>query len=155
MEVLYNWTVLPSFAWSNVLCDVSVFCISTQRNTLLYNNFRHVPGEVERLLKEYTQNQEMVGNIGSHYYQIIYPVQLRQHKKMGISTREIGSSKVRKERSTVCHAHFTSFYAPTRTVSPTTPNRSCIPFKYRRLWENTSAFVIRMFDLDVVARCCV
>ncbi|CAH1104105.1 unnamed protein product [Psylliodes chrysocephalus] len=35
----------------------------------------------------------MVRNIGSHYYQIIYPVQLRQHKKMGISTREIGSSK--------------------------------------------------------------
>ncbi|XP_068896560.1 disintegrin and metalloproteinase domain-containing protein unc-71 isoform X5 [Tenebrio molitor] len=57
-------------------------------------------GEVERLLREYTQNQEMVRNIGSHYYQIIYPVQLRQHKKMGISTREIGSSKVRKERST-------------------------------------------------------
>ncbi|XP_017784808.1 PREDICTED: disintegrin and metalloproteinase domain-containing protein 11 isoform X2 [Nicrophorus vespilloides] len=42
----------------------------------------------------------MVRNIGSHYYQIIYPVQLRQHKKMGISTREIGSSKVRKARST-------------------------------------------------------
>ncbi|XP_066151988.1 disintegrin and metalloproteinase domain-containing protein unc-71 isoform X6 [Euwallacea fornicatus] len=56
-------------------------------------------GEVERLLREYTQNQEMVRNIGSHYYQIIYPVQLRQHKKMGISTREIGSSKVRKARS--------------------------------------------------------
>ncbi|XP_050295580.1 disintegrin and metalloproteinase domain-containing protein 11 isoform X3 [Anthonomus grandis grandis] len=50
-------------------------------------------GEVERLLREYTQNQEMVRNIGSHYYQIIYPVQLRQHKKMGISTREVGSSK--------------------------------------------------------------
>ncbi|KAK4875951.1 hypothetical protein RN001_012373 [Aquatica leii] len=47
-------------------------------------------GEVERLLREYTQNQEMVRNIGAHYYQIIYPVQLRQHKKMGISTREIG-----------------------------------------------------------------
>nr|XP_023011659.1 disintegrin and metalloproteinase domain-containing protein 11 [Leptinotarsa decemlineata] len=57
-------------------------------------------GEVERLLREYTQNQEMVRNIGSHYYQIIYPVQLRQHKKMGISTREIGSSKVRNARST-------------------------------------------------------
>lgn len=48
----------------------------------------------------------MVKNIGAHYYQIIYPVQLRQHKKMGISTREIGSSKVRKERSTVCHYTF-------------------------------------------------
>lgn len=63
-------------------------------------------GEVERLLREFTQNQEMVRNIGTHYYQIIYPVQLRQHKKMGISTREIGSSKVRIERSTVCHCTF-------------------------------------------------
>ncbi|KAJ3625561.1 hypothetical protein MTP99_016126 [Tenebrio molitor] len=58
---------------------------------LLFNSAAE--GEVERLLREYTQNQEMVRNIGSHYYQIIYPVQLRQHKKMGISTREIGSSK--------------------------------------------------------------
>lgn len=58
---------------------------------------------MERLLREYTQNQDLVRNIGSHYYQIIYPVQLRQHKKMGISTREIGSSKVRTKRSSVCH----------------------------------------------------
>lgn len=71
-----------------------------------------VAGEVERLLREYTQNQEMVRNIGTHYYQIIYPVQLRQHKKMGISTREIGSSKVRKERSTVCHCTISSHYHP-------------------------------------------
>uniref|UniRef100_A0A1B0CU14 Uncharacterized protein n=1 Tax=Lutzomyia longipalpis TaxID=7200 RepID=A0A1B0CU14_LUTLO len=52
-----------------------------------------IEGEVERLLKEYRQNQELVGRIGSHYYQIIYPVQLRHHEKMGISTREVGASK--------------------------------------------------------------
>ncbi|XP_043067293.1 disintegrin and metalloproteinase domain-containing protein unc-71 isoform X4 [Drosophila bipectinata] len=50
-------------------------------------------GEVERLLKEYRQNQELVRRIGGHYYQIIYPVQLRHHEKMGISTREISSAK--------------------------------------------------------------
>ncbi|KAJ6636964.1 hypothetical protein Bhyg_09690 [Pseudolycoriella hygida] len=50
-------------------------------------------GEVERLLKEYRQNQELVRRIGKHYYQIIYPVQLRHHEKMGISTREVGASK--------------------------------------------------------------
>lgn len=53
------------------------------------------PGEVERLLKEYRQNQELVRRIGGHYYQIIYPVQLRHHEKMGISTREVSPSKVR------------------------------------------------------------
>uniref|UniRef100_A0A0K8T3Q2 Disintegrin and metalloproteinase domain-containing protein 11 n=1 Tax=Lygus hesperus TaxID=30085 RepID=A0A0K8T3Q2_LYGHE len=50
-------------------------------------------GEVERLLLEYRQNQELVRNIGAHYYQIIYPVQLRHHEKMGISTREVGAPK--------------------------------------------------------------
>ncbi|XP_078041038.1 disintegrin and metalloproteinase domain-containing protein mind-meld isoform X3 [Augochlora pura] len=50
-------------------------------------------GEAERLLREYTQNQELLKKIGTHYYQIIYPVQLRHHEKMGISTREVGVSK--------------------------------------------------------------
>ncbi|XP_039296358.1 LOW QUALITY PROTEIN: disintegrin and metalloproteinase domain-containing protein unc-71 [Nilaparvata lugens] len=50
-------------------------------------------GEVERLLREFRQNQELVRNIGAHYYQIIYPVQLRHHEKMGISTREVGQPK--------------------------------------------------------------
>ncbi|XP_073943436.1 disintegrin and metalloproteinase domain-containing protein unc-71-like [Choristoneura fumiferana] len=52
-------------------------------------------GEVERLLREYRQNQELVRNIGAHYYQIIYPVQLRHHEKMGISTREVNAQKGR------------------------------------------------------------
>lgn len=67
-------------------------------------------GEVERLLKEYRQNQELVRKIGGHFYQIIYPVQLRHHEKMGISTREVGGSKVRFSlgrrnimNTTVCH----------------------------------------------------
>lgn len=69
-------------------------------------------GEVERLLKEYRQNQELVRKIGGNFYQIIYPVQLRHHEKMGISTREVGGSKVWSSlgkrnimNSTVCHYH--------------------------------------------------
>ncbi|XP_055586566.1 uncharacterized protein LOC129739173 isoform X3 [Uranotaenia lowii] len=50
-------------------------------------------GEVERLLREHQQNQELVDKIGSNFYQIIYPVQLRHHEKMGISTREVGAPK--------------------------------------------------------------
>lgn len=69
-----------------------------------------ITGEVERLLREYRQNQELVRNIGAHYYQIIYPVQLRHHEKMGISTREVGAPKVRIARSSsVCSlTHFIS-----------------------------------------------
>ncbi|XP_035721048.1 disintegrin and metalloproteinase domain-containing protein 11-like isoform X18 [Vespa mandarinia] len=58
-----------------------------------YWNEETQPGEVERLLREYRQNQELVRNIGANYYQIIYPVQLRHHEKMGISTREVGVPK--------------------------------------------------------------
>uniref|UniRef100_A0A336MX39 CSON007756 protein n=1 Tax=Culicoides sonorensis TaxID=179676 RepID=A0A336MX39_CULSO len=79
-------------------------------------------GEVERLLKEYRQNQELVRRIGSHYYQIIYPVQLRHHEKMGISTREVGAQKFPQRgydsnypggrgRSRVCKYSFI-FYMP-------------------------------------------
>ncbi|CAK9826956.1 Disintegrin and metalloproteinase domain-containing protein 11 [Anthophora retusa] len=50
-------------------------------------------GEVERLLRRYRQNQELIQNIGTHDHQIIYPVQLRHHEKMGISTREVSVSK--------------------------------------------------------------
>jgi hypothetical protein len=53
-----------------------------------------VVGEVERLLRQYQQNEELVKNIGAHFYQIIYPVQLRHHEKMGISTREAGIPRV-------------------------------------------------------------
>lgn len=63
----------------------------------MFFSFRYFvgAGEVERLLKEYRQNQELVRRIGTHYYQIIYPVQLRHHEKMGISTREVNAAKVR------------------------------------------------------------
>ncbi|TDG41320.1 hypothetical protein AWZ03_012259 [Drosophila navojoa] len=58
-------------------------------------------GEVERLLKEYRQNQELVRRIGGHYYQIIYPVQLRHHEKMGISTREVSPPKKHFHRTSL------------------------------------------------------
>lgn len=88
--------------------------INWRRNFSCSKNFSFtLTGEVERLLKEYRQNQELVRQIGGHYYQIIYPVQLRHHEKMGISTREVGGSKVWSSlgkrnvlnTNTVCHLH--------------------------------------------------
>ena len=49
---------------------------------------------MDKLLKEHKENQELVRNMGNSHYQIVYPVQLRHHEKMGISTREIGATKV-------------------------------------------------------------
>lgn len=46
-------------------------------------------GEVERLLRDYPQNQELVRNLGSRYYQVVYPTQVRQRDKFGVSTREV------------------------------------------------------------------
>lgn len=79
----------------------------------LFFFFSSISGEVERLLKEYRQNQELVRRIGGHYYQIIYPVQLRHHEKMGISTREVAKvrNRLRKRNtfdSTVCSIIFIS-----------------------------------------------
>ena len=51
-------------------------------------------GDVEKLLKEHRENQDLVRSIGASHYQIVFPVQLRHHEKMGISTREIGATKV-------------------------------------------------------------
>lgn len=87
-------------------------------------------GEVERLLKEYRQNQELVRRIGGHYYQIIYPVQLRHHEKMGISTREVAKvrNRLRKRNtfdSTVCLFIFISSphtHTNTHTLSLWTTN---------------------------------
>ncbi|XP_020805687.1 uncharacterized protein LOC110182065 isoform X2 [Drosophila serrata] len=75
------------------LCDLAIS--AGEADYTLDDSFwnEESPVEVERLLKEYRQNQELVRRIGGHYYQIIYPVQLRHHEKMGISTREVSVPK--------------------------------------------------------------
>ena len=48
--------------------------------------------EVERLLKDYKQNQELVRNLGRRYYQVVYPIQVRNSEKFGVSTREVSGT---------------------------------------------------------------
>ena len=54
--------------------------------------FIFIAEEVERLLKDYKQNQDFIRNLGSRFYQIIYPIQVRQRERFGVSTREIEGS---------------------------------------------------------------
>lgn len=58
------------------------------------SSYVYIPGDVEMLMKEHRENQDLVRSIGASQYQIVFPVQLRHREKMGISTREIGATKV-------------------------------------------------------------
>ena len=51
------------------------------------------------MLRDYPQNQELVRNLGSRYYQVVYPTQVRQREKFGVSTREIDKSYSNKVQS--------------------------------------------------------
>jgi len=59
--------------------------------------------EVERLLREYSANQELVRSIGAQYYQFVNVAQIRHHQLIGLSTRE-GTSKGPRAQAQVMNA---------------------------------------------------
>lgn len=38
-------------------------------------------------MRDYKQNKDLVRNLGSRYYQVVYPVQVRHREMIGVSTR--------------------------------------------------------------------
>ena len=57
---------------------------------MIHRSIHCIAGEVERLLRDYKQNQELVRNLGPRYYQVVYPIQTRRPGG-GVSTRELDS----------------------------------------------------------------
>lgn len=84
-----RFQVAHRFVWLERSCHFSLSVPYLHAN----DECRYI-GDVEKLLKEHRENQDLVRSIGASHYQIVFPVQLRHREKMGISTREIGATKV-------------------------------------------------------------
>ena len=88
---VFQWFLMTlCCVWSNIWKYCKQHQLSINVFAAIFSSLS--PDEVERLLRDYQQNQDFIRNLGNRFYQIIYPIQVRQRERFGVSTREIENS---------------------------------------------------------------